>query len=289
VPQGEWIIHDWGLSLGYALRIGMLRHYALSEEDIDFELEGEWAVKSGEISYRQASLAFIDPNLGGSGYLARIAGNFDRIAETTLQHLDHPNCQTACYRCVKSYRNQRHHEYLKWPGIVGDLEAVKAMHPPHYQAQYAVGGVSPFLTSRNRQAVFHADFWWDSTTCAKAGLHYPLPLDVSQAGGEEDEAERGEDYEIERERQVALAVESGMEGVGTVRQRQQIRERPEEHRQLLYRQKQPAQEDHGEAEEVGEGLRFEDFAHRYGDEQALERGRDRDQRNCGDHRRPGHA
>ena len=129
VPQGEWTMDDWGLSLGYALRIGMLRHYALSEEDIDFELEGAWTVKSGEISYRQVSLAFIDPNLGGSGYLARIAENFDRIAETTLQHLDHPNCQTACYRCLKSYQNQRHHEHLKWPGIVGDLDALKAARP----------------------------------------------------------------------------------------------------------------------------------------------------------------
>jgi len=129
VPQGEWNMDDWGLSLGYALRIGMLRHYALSEDDIDFELEGAWSVKPGEISYRQVSLAFIDPNLGGSGYLARIAENFDRIAETTLQHLDHPSCQTACYRCLKSYQNQRHHEHLKWPGIVGDLEALKVMNP----------------------------------------------------------------------------------------------------------------------------------------------------------------
>jgi len=46
-----------------------------------------------------------------------------------LQHLDHPSCQTACYRCLKSYQNQRHHEHLKWPGIVGDLEALKVMNP----------------------------------------------------------------------------------------------------------------------------------------------------------------
>jgi hypothetical protein len=129
VPQGEWNWREWGLSLGYALRMGMIRHFALSDDDIDFGLEEPWAVSSGNLSYQQASLAFVDPNLGGSGYLARIAESFHRVAATALQHLDHPNCQTACYRCLKSYQNQRHHEFLNWPSIVGDLEGLAAVEP----------------------------------------------------------------------------------------------------------------------------------------------------------------
>jgi replicative superfamily II helicase/predicted nucleic acid-binding Zn-ribbon protein len=131
VPEhlSESQLSAWGLSLGYALRMGMIRHFALSDGDIDFELEGAWVTKSGEVSFRQGSLAFIDPNLGGSGYLPRIAERFDDVAIAALEHLQHDNCETACYRCLKAYENQRYHEYLSWPGITGDLEGLAAQPP----------------------------------------------------------------------------------------------------------------------------------------------------------------
>ena len=129
VPSRDWGCQTWGMSIGYSLRMGMLRHFALSDGDIDFELEEPWeAVVDGQ-RFHQASLTFIDPNLGGSGYLTRIAEHLDRIASTTLKHLDHKGCQTACYRCLKTYYNQRHHEHLNWPSIVGDLEGLAAAKP----------------------------------------------------------------------------------------------------------------------------------------------------------------
>jgi hypothetical protein len=51
------------------------------------------------------------------------------VARRALEHLDHPKCETACYRCLKSYANQRHHEHLSWPHVMPDLEAL-AMAPP---------------------------------------------------------------------------------------------------------------------------------------------------------------
>ena len=129
VPSRDWNCQTWGLSLGYSLRMGMLRHFALSDNDIDFELEEPWETTIEGLRFQQASLTFIDPNLGGSGYLTRIAEQFDRVAATTLKHLDHKGCQTACYRCLKTYYNQRHHEHLDWPSIVGDLEGLAAMKP----------------------------------------------------------------------------------------------------------------------------------------------------------------
>ena len=75
------------------------------------------------------SLTFVDPSVGGSGYLARVARDFHLIAQRALQHLDHPNCETACYRCLKSYQNQRYHEKLRWPAILGDLEQLATIEP----------------------------------------------------------------------------------------------------------------------------------------------------------------
>jgi hypothetical protein len=112
----------WGLSLGYALRAGMIRYFALSDGDIDFELEAAWATKTDGVSFNRTSLVFVDPNLGGSGYLPRIAERFNDVAKAALEHLQHADCETSCYRCLKAYENQRFHEYLSWPRVVGDLQ-----------------------------------------------------------------------------------------------------------------------------------------------------------------------
>ena len=52
-----------------------------------------------------------------------------RIAARALDHLDHADCESACYRCLKSYQNQRVHSYLSWPRIVNDLEALRSQAP----------------------------------------------------------------------------------------------------------------------------------------------------------------
>jgi very-short-patch-repair endonuclease len=117
-------IDYWGYSLGYALRSGMSRYFALSDRDIEFVFEGLWNTTIGGESTHIAVLTFIDPSLGGSGYLPRIAEAFDRVAARAVEHLDHPDCESACYRCLKSYDNQRFHEFLRWPRIMGDLESL---------------------------------------------------------------------------------------------------------------------------------------------------------------------
>jgi len=125
--QNEWV--SWGLSLGYALINGMQHHFMLGSGELDFELEGPWLTGEATGRYKMLSLAFIDPSLGGSGYLVRIAERFSRVAKRTIEHLDHPDCETACYRCLKSYQNQRHHEHLEWPQIVPALETLAQVEP----------------------------------------------------------------------------------------------------------------------------------------------------------------
>jgi hypothetical protein len=117
VPQDDQIpVEQWGLSLGYALRIGMRHHFMLDGAEIDFELEGPWKTTIGEASeVRLVSLSFIDPSIGGTGYLRKAAEEFHLVARRAIGHLDHSDCTTACYRCLKSYANQRVHDRLRWP------------------------------------------------------------------------------------------------------------------------------------------------------------------------------
>lgn len=122
-------LEQWSHSLGAALRIGIRHHLLLDGNEIDFEPEGPWQEPSDAGSFRRVSLTFVDPSVGGSGYIARIAREFTQIAQRALEHLNHPNCETACYRCLKAYQNQRHHDKLRWPAIVGDLQQLAEEAP----------------------------------------------------------------------------------------------------------------------------------------------------------------
>lgn len=120
MPAGA--IEQWGLSLGYALRAGMRHRYSLDGSEIDFLLEGPWATKHEDTAFNLVALSFIDAHIGGSGYLTRIAQEFDKVARDSSHYLQHDDCQTACYRCLKAYQNQRFHQHLNWPRIMPDLE-----------------------------------------------------------------------------------------------------------------------------------------------------------------------
>ena len=99
--------------------------------EIDFELEGPW--KSND--HQRISLTFVDPSLGGTGYLRRIGDELHLVARAAMEHLDHTGCQTACYRCLKSYSNQRHHSFLQWPIALPHLQALGEERPSAQPAE----------------------------------------------------------------------------------------------------------------------------------------------------------
>jgi hypothetical protein len=82
--------------------------------------------------------------VGGSGYLERVAAELNVVAEHALQHLQHPDCETACYRCLKSYGNQRYHNLLQWPLAVPALEVLKE-YPPKLCAAGFLDHPTPWL------------------------------------------------------------------------------------------------------------------------------------------------
>jgi very-short-patch-repair endonuclease len=119
-------LQEWAWTLGYALLAGAERLFALSSRDFEVVFEAVRTVPgpNGDPT-RQGILTFIDPNLGGSGYLEKLAARLPEVAAGALHHLDHDDCEAACYRCLKSYDNQRHHNLLKWPLVVSALEGLR--------------------------------------------------------------------------------------------------------------------------------------------------------------------
>ncbi|MBI3846560.1 MAG: DEAD/DEAH box helicase [Planctomycetes bacterium] len=142
--EGEY--QRWGYSLGYSLRTGMRQLYMLDGPEIDFELEPMWDAKDRDGRLKLGALTFVDPAVGGSGFLERAAREMHLVAARTIEHLDHPRCETACYRCLKSYNNQRHHQHLSWPRVLPDLEQLREMPPkPLALDKRDVGDPGPWL------------------------------------------------------------------------------------------------------------------------------------------------
>jgi hypothetical protein len=128
-PEQEQALTSWAVTLGAALLAGAERHFALSPDDLNALWEGTHEVKVGETVTKQGVLTFIDPNVGGSGYLRKFVEELPQVARAALDHLEHEGCDTACYRCLKTYLNQRWHSVLRWPVVTSTLEGLADAAP----------------------------------------------------------------------------------------------------------------------------------------------------------------
>ena len=155
-PPEVQALNTWAQTLGYALLAGAQRRFALDSADLDVLWEGLRQQQHESKPFWQGVITFIDPNVGGSGYLEKLAAEFDQVAAAALQHLDHPECESACYRCLKTYENQRYHALLNWPQVSGALEglcdappealslsAADLDDPEPWLAAFAAGCASP--------------------------------------------------------------------------------------------------------------------------------------------------
>ncbi len=178
----------WGYSLGYSLRTGMRGLYMLDGPELEFHLEPTWLKKTHTGSCRYGALTFIDAAVGGSGFLDHAAAEFHLVAKRAIEHLDHPNCESACYRCLKSYRNQRHHEHLSWHHVMPDLEVLAKS--------------APVLLGTRLGDCDDPKPWLDSYD---AGVGSPLELKFLRLF---------ERYGLEIEKQVPVAADSGGTPIG---------------------------------------------------------------------------
>ncbi len=136
-PRSVESILAWGRTLGEALLAGVQHAFMIDDNELAFDLEGPWSRSIDGMRVNYVSLTFTDPTIGGSGYLKRVASELNIVAEHALQHLNHPDCETSCYRCLKAYGNQRFHTLLQWPLAVPALEVLRDAAPAHCAAGFS--------------------------------------------------------------------------------------------------------------------------------------------------------
>lgn len=97
----------WVTTMAYALKLGIQREMFVGER----ELEHFVAVRRPSTG-PEVILTFFDTLPGGTGYLRRFFANLPDIAAVAHRHLAECPCESACYRCLKQFWNQRDHELL---------------------------------------------------------------------------------------------------------------------------------------------------------------------------------
>ena len=81
----------------------------------------------------EVDLFLYDPMPGGSGLLKQIIENWERVRSEGLAITNDckQQCDTACYECMKSYRNVFYHDALdrhKSAEILEQLETIEIRH-----------------------------------------------------------------------------------------------------------------------------------------------------------------
>jgi len=70
--------------------------------------------KASDGTNRALEILWVDKILGGSGIVGALIAEFSAVAQAAVRHLQGHDCATSCYRCLRSYRNQRVHGVLNW-------------------------------------------------------------------------------------------------------------------------------------------------------------------------------
>jgi len=110
---------DWAVSLAHAILQGAIRVFDLDDDD----LEPLVLVARDNGKEQAMEILWTDTVLGGSGILEGLAAHFPAVAAAAAEHLAGHDCPKSCYRCLRTYRNQRQHGRLNWRLVVRYLEA----------------------------------------------------------------------------------------------------------------------------------------------------------------------
>jgi ATP-dependent helicase YprA (DUF1998 family) len=111
-----------GVNIGEALRTAATRLLDMGQEDLQLLMVQKADDKHDLLVY--------DPMPGGSGLLEQMLSRWQELISTAKELLSGcvQGCKTACYACLKTFRNQFHHELLNRHNaltLVADLD-----HPP---------------------------------------------------------------------------------------------------------------------------------------------------------------
>jgi len=130
LPPATDLQDDFVRTLGKALLAGAQELLEIEPDEIAF------------MSHRDGtdgwSIALYETSPGGSGYLSELAGQLGAWARASHGRLFGHGCDRACYRCLKSYRNQFDHAKL-------DKELVRGL-------LFALSGVGTAATTQGGHA-----------------------------------------------------------------------------------------------------------------------------------------
>lgn len=104
LPADESDQESFARTLGKALVVGAQEVLEIEPDEVAY-----MAHRDGTDGW---SVALYETAPGGAGYLAKLAGSLGLWATAAHQRLFGHSCDKACYRCLKSYRNQFEHGRL---------------------------------------------------------------------------------------------------------------------------------------------------------------------------------
>ena len=107
LSSGPLSSSDVGQEVAYALLEGAAEGLQIAHEDIDVIL-----LPSPPKSLK---LALVDAVPAGAGYAKLIAENLGKVFDSAFERVSRCECgpETSCYKCLRSYRNQRDHDALE--------------------------------------------------------------------------------------------------------------------------------------------------------------------------------
>jgi ATP-dependent helicase YprA (DUF1998 family) len=109
----------WTRTFDQALRLGLQLELFVGSGEVD-----SFCRSVTEEGRERRSLVLYDTMPGGTGYLRRLVAELPRIAGRALHHLETCTCESACYRCLKDFWNQRYHELLDKRLVLTALRAL---------------------------------------------------------------------------------------------------------------------------------------------------------------------
>lgn len=108
----------WAWSVGAAIQQGAVRRFALDPDDLNLYVLSS----SDPTNPRASEVLLVDDVIGGSGVIQEIVESFQSVARAALEHLADHDCDSSCYRCLRTYRNARYAKHLFWRSALGFLE-----------------------------------------------------------------------------------------------------------------------------------------------------------------------
>ncbi len=104
-----WQMRPTGINIGEALRTAATRLLDMGQDDLQLLLVQKPDDKLDLLIY--------DPMPGGSGLLEQMLSRWQELIATAKDcwPVACQGCETACYSCLKTFRNQFHHAMLEPP------------------------------------------------------------------------------------------------------------------------------------------------------------------------------